>query len=258
MWSKGDCVRMAVPSPSVADLPVEERDLPGADLSAWFNPFLSFFAGEARRCGGEARIFREGGRVVGLLVTDPIERVASILSRIPSVAEPWVHGRGSMGIYCDFPIEPGSEAFDIFSVTLTAGLPTHRFRHALRPFSGKDLPAVLDLMREVYGVVNERWFDDVPNPSEAGLLAEVDGRLAGVGWASRVGRHARLHSLTVRAPFRRLGIGTDLVFGRLLWARRNGVEEALSEISVRNVGSQAAAVRAGMRRVGRMYYYPPM
>ena len=113
-------------------------------------------------------------------------------------------------------------------------------------------------MREVYGVVNERWFDGPPNPSEAGFLAEVDGRLAGIGWVSKVHGHARIHSLTVRAPYRRVGIGTDLLFARLLWAHRTGASEVLSEISALNLGSQTIAARGGMRRVGQIYYYPPL
>ena len=74
---------------------------------------------------------------------------------------------------------------------------------------------------------------------------------------SRVGAQARLHSLTVRAPHRRLGIGTDLLAARLLWARRMGCERILSEIARDNMPSQLIALRAGMRRVGEIYFHRP-
>jgi [ribosomal protein S18]-alanine N-acetyltransferase len=249
---------MIGPPTSVGTTPVDIDGLDRADLSPWFNPFLLYFAREAQRCGGEVRVVRETGAIAGLMVSDPIERVASVFSRSRSVAEPWVRGRGPYGMYSDSSFEPRGEVFDVFSLPPGADLPSHRFRHPIRPVSEDDLPAVIDLMREVYGVVNERWFEGIPAEAEVGFIAEAGGRVAGVGWVSVVGPHARLHSLTVRAPHRRMGLGTDLVLARLLWARRAGASDVVSEISARNVGSRSIAIRAGMQRVGEIYFYPPV
>jgi GNAT superfamily N-acetyltransferase len=235
----------------------EALELRGADLSAWFNPFLSHFASEARRCGGEARFLREDGILRGMVVTDPVERVASVFTRSRSVAEPIIMGRGPLGMFSEFLTEPTADPFDVFCVPLGSGVLGHRFQHAVRPLSRSDLSSVEGLMREVYGEVNARWFEGLPSSTETGFLAEVDGRIAGVGWVSLVPGHARLHSLTVRAPYRRIGIGTDLLFARLLWAERAGAREAVSEISRRNPESQAIATRGGMRPQGPIYYYPP-
>jgi GNAT superfamily N-acetyltransferase len=161
-------------------------------------------------------------------------------------------------MYSDFPFDPSSEPFDILATSSCADVPSHAFRHQIRPFSKADLPAVLDLIHEVYGPVNDRWFDGLPSPSETGFVAEVDGRVAGVAWISTVGTYGRLHSLTVRAPYRRMGLGTDLLFARLLWARRVGAEEVLSEISEHNVASLAVAARGGMRQVGRIFFHRPL
>jgi GNAT superfamily N-acetyltransferase len=244
--------------PSAMDVPSLEGDeLDRADLSPWFNPFLSHIARETRRCGGEVRVFREEGTVAGLTVSDPVERAATVFTRSRSIAEAAVRGRGTYGMYSDFSFGPPADPFAIFSTSLDDQSPSHRFRHRIRPFSKEDVPSVTDLMREVYGAVNERWFVGLPTASEAGFIAEVDGRLAGVAWVSRVGAHARLHSLTVRAPYRRMGLGTDLLFARLLWAREAGAGTVISEIAEDNVGSQAVAARGGMRRVGQVYFHRP-
>ena len=229
-----------------------------ADLSLWLNPFLPHFVREAQRCGGEVRVARAAGGVEAVSVSDPVERVATVFSRSRSTAERFVRERGPYGMYSDFSFEPTAERFDILTVSLGSDAPSFHLRHLVRPLRPEDARPVLELMREVYGAVNERWYDGLPNPFETGLLAEVDGRLAGVGWVSTVGSHARLHSLTVRAPYRRMGLGTDLLFARLLWAQRAGAEEALSEISDQNIGSQAIAARGGMRRVGQVYLHRPL
>ena len=203
-------------------------------------------------------MLREDGSVAGLLISDPVERVATVFSRSRPTAEAAVRGRGPYGMYSDFSFDPTADPFDIFRTTLDDPRPSPRFRHALRPFTGEDVPAVVELIREVYGVVNESWFVGLPSGSEAGFVAEVEGRVAGVGWVTRIGTHARLHSLTVRVPYRRRGLGTDLLLARLLWAEQAGAREVLSEIAEDNVGSQAVAVRGGMRRVGRIYFHRPL
>lgn len=229
-----------------------------ADLSPWFNPFLEHFAREAVRCGGEVRVSREGETVQGLTVWDPVERVASVFTRSQSLAQREVRSRGAYGMFCDFSFDAATEPFDIFSITLGAEPPRHRFRHSIRPYSSADRPAVVSLMREVYGSVNERWFDGLPVVQEVGFVAEIDRRLAGAAWVSEAGGCARLHSLTVRAPHRRMGLGCDLLAARLLWAHRTGARTILSEISRTNVASQALAEQGGMRRVGEIYFHRPL
>jgi len=230
-------------------------DLP--DLSDWFNPFLPRFALDAERCGGEVRVMRDGERLVGLLVSDPVERIATVFTRSRAIAEKVVRSRGSYGVYCEFWLGPGGEVYDIFGARLDPERARIRFRHPVRELRDSDIPALLDLIREVEGPVNPRWFEGLPNANEAGFEVEVDGRLAGAAWVSRAGAHARLHSLAVRVPYRRLGIASDLLHARLLWAVRNGVTEAISEIAQPNFASQQVALRGGMHRRGQVYFYRP-
>jgi [ribosomal protein S18]-alanine N-acetyltransferase len=257
LWFLSGTTGVMGPASPVRSSSVDVDGLEVADLSPWFNPFLLYFVQEARRCGGEVRVLREAGAIEGLVVSDPVERVASVFSRSRSIAESIVRGRGPFGVYSDFLFEPRGEAFDIFATPPGAEPPPYGFHHAIRPIAMDDLPAVLELMREVYGGVNERWFEGLEATPEAGFIAEAGGRPVGAGWVSVVRNHARLHSLAVRATHRRMGLGTDLLFARLLWARRAGSIDVLSEISERNVASRSIAVRAGMRRVGEIYFYPP-
>jgi len=235
----------------------EDDALGGADLSSWFNPFLAYFVRDSQRSGGQVRWIRRAHELLGLVIADPAERVATVFTRSAEVAAATVHDRGPLGVFAEFPSEPDAEPFDVFELNLDGASRTFRFRHAVRALVPEDLPSVRALMREVYRFVNDRWFDGLPNPFEMGFAAEVDGRLAGVGWVTRVGAHARLHSLTVRVPFRRIGVGSDLLRARLWWAQRNGAHSVLSEIARGNTDSQAIAERAGMRRVGTIYFHRP-
>ena len=233
----------------------EEDALGRADLSTWFNPFLAYFARDTRRCGGEVRLLRDAGEVNGLVIADAAERVATVFTRSSELAATTVRDRGSLGMFAEFPAEPAADPFDVFERLLGEETPTFRFGHAVRALVPEDLPTVRALMREVYRFVNDRWFVGLPNRSETGFVAEVEGRLAGVGWVTLVGPHARLHSLTVRVPFRRMGLGSDLVRARVWWAQRNGARRVVSEIARGNTDSQAIAERVGMQRVGTIYFH---
>lgn len=233
------------------------EELRHAKLSRWFDPFLVTFLRDAERSGGVAEVRREFGSVSGLILSDPVEHVGSVFTTSRRLAEEVFRNRGRNALYAEFSFARSAEILDVFAIPPGQEIPAHHFRHAIRTYEPPDRGAVIELVREVQGPVNERWFDGLPAPDEVGFVAEMDGRLAGVGWASKAGRHVRLHSLTVRAPFRRIGVGTDLLFARLLWARGTGATEAISEIARRNPASQTVALRGGMRPVGQMFLHRP-
>jgi RimJ/RimL family protein N-acetyltransferase len=171
------------------------------------------------------------------------------------VAEAYLEGRSGLSVYSDLALGAPAEPYRIYSVGLDTWTEEHSFRHSVRPAIRSDLPRIHRVLRGVYGYADERWFATSPPESERWLVVELDGELAGVGCASLAGRHGRLHSLSVRPRCRNLGVGADLVFARLLWLRAAGASAALSEISDRNLPSQALAERAGMRVVGRLFRY---
>jgi GNAT superfamily N-acetyltransferase len=242
-----------VEAPSVHEL----GELNRVDLSPRFNAFLAHFAAEALRSGGEVRFVREGPALIGLLLADPVERVGSVLTRSRPLALSVVQSRSAMALFTEFAFSPPGETFEVLSVRFDAPTPPHVFRHRVRAVGPSDIPRVVDLAREVYGVANDRWFRDLDGATESGFLIEVDGELAGMGWVDLAGRAARLHSLAVRAHYRHLGAGTDLLFARLLWARHAGALEAISEIAERNTASRTIAVAGGMSPVGHVYLHPP-
>jgi GNAT superfamily N-acetyltransferase len=237
--------------------PGELDGLPTSDLSDWFNPFLPYFIDETLRGSGTVRVDRSGGSVRAIVLDDPVERTTSVFTRSPEFAAWFAGQRGDRGFYSSVRLPLPLETFGIYVAAPESPEPGHRYRHAVRRAAPADLPQVLGLLREVYGSADEHWFEGLDRSRESCFIAEVGGRLAGAGWVSVVGAHARLHSLAVRASARRLGLGTDLLFARLEWARGHGARNVLSEIADANAGSRAVAARGGMVRAGEIYLYPP-
>ncbi|HTT25358.1 MAG TPA: GNAT family N-acetyltransferase, partial [Thermoplasmata archaeon] len=161
--------------------------------------------------------------------------------------------RDPPSLYTPFRIAPDDEVFHILALDTGAWPGVGGFTYAPRFATPEDLPPIRGLLTDVYGGLDERWFATLPSAEERCFLVEVDGTLAGVAWATLAGAHGRLHSLSVRPAYRRLGIGTDLWAARVLWLRAAGARRVISEVGERNLPSQAVAARGGMRRVGRMF-----
>lgn len=190
-----------------------------------------------------------------MLLAEPSENVASIFARTRVAAEALRSGRGETAVFSELDLDGPREVFEIYSTPITTALGSHRFRHRVQIADTSEMPSVMALMKETYRGLRDRWFLGVRDGVETCFEVHLGGTLAGVAWASVVGEHGRLHSLTVRPGFRRLGIGTDLLFARLLWARTVGVREVISEIAESNLASRSIAERGGMRSVGRIYLY---
>ena len=223
------------------------------DLSEFFNPFLTYFISETLRSAGEVWVIRDAVGVSGVLLRDDCEKVASLFTRSWEAATGLLSKAQGVSLFAEIPFEAKAEVFHVYSVDLSSPLQEHRFSHPIRRAMGADFPEVFRLMNEVYGPVNETWFDSIPAEREVCLITEVGGEVAGTAWVSLAGGSARLHSLAVRPRFRRLGVGTDLLFGRLLWVHKAGAQRAISEISEHNLASQAIASNGGMRRAGRIF-----
>jgi GNAT superfamily N-acetyltransferase len=241
-------------SQRVLDLTEVETQLGGTDLSDWFHPFLPRFARETIRAGGRAVVATQRRRVVGLGLTDPAERTVSVFARSRPIVEALAAEPSEAAVYAEVDLGGAREVFGVHVARLLAE-PPHRFRHPVRLLAPSDLPRAAALLREVYGSSAERWLAIASEEGERGFGADVDGTLAGVGWVLVVGPHARLHDLTVRPGYRRIGVGTDLAFARLTYAWQAGARLALSEISEGNAPSRAIAERAGMRAAGRLFLY---
>jgi len=226
-------------------------------LSTWFGPFLPHFVREAIRSGGAVRIAGARDAPSGALIEYPAENVASIFAVSPAVAEVLRSLVDRRWVFCEIPLVPTGERYRIYFSDHLPLESSHRFSHAVRAMPASEMAPVTQLLREAYERFDDRWLLAAPGDEETGFVVDVAGRPAGVAWASAAGEHARLHSLFVSPRYRRLGIGTDLLFARLFWARRAGARTALSEIAEGNLPSQTIAARGGMHPVGAIFLHAP-
>jgi GNAT superfamily N-acetyltransferase len=223
------------------------------DLSDFFNPFLPRFVEEALRGGGEVWMVRDGSDLRGLLLYNVVEKVGSIFSRDVAAAERLFAIEEKGAFFSDFQLSTKTETYHIYATDPSEGNAAHRFTHPVRMARMSEHPTIVRVLNEMYGRIDTSWLQAVSPKEERCFVVDVADEIAGVGWVSVVGAHGRLHSLSVRPHYRRLGIGTDLWHARVMWARQAGARRVISEISEHNVASRAVAAAGGMRPIGRQF-----
>jgi glycine/D-amino acid oxidase-like deaminating enzyme/RimJ/RimL family protein N-acetyltransferase len=233
--------------------PAEARARALPPLSEWFDPFLPFFLAEALRARGVAEVALREGRPVGVYLFSPAEGTASVFGRVPEVERHYLRRGAPGGTYLEGVPPAGAERVELFAADLRDWELPAPPRHPVRIAGADDLARVEAFLQEVAGPVDAAWFRGLP-PEETCFLAEANGRVAGVSWATIVGRHARGHTFAVHPRYRGLGVGTDLLHGRMTWLQELGVADVVSEIYAGNAASRTAAERAGMAFVGEMYH----
>jgi RimJ/RimL family protein N-acetyltransferase len=232
--------------------PDEADRLEFDDLSDFFNPFLHHFVREALRGHGEVMVSRQGANINGLLIYNIVERIASIFTRDREVAESLFGTRESLATFSDFSLTARTETYHVYAAERPGNSNVHRFAHPVRLARAGDHPAIERMLQQMYGRIDTSWFGGVSRAEEKCFVVDVGGEIAGVGWVSVVGDRSRLHSLSVRPRYRRMGIGTDLWHARVLWAWEAGAHQVMSEISEHNAASVAIAEQGGMQKIGRL------
>ncbi len=233
----------------------ELRELVLENLS-FFDPFLKHFIREALLTDGEVYIARDDrGTVSGAFLYDSEEKAGSIFTRSREVFDAFSGLKNRMVCFSEVGAELRKEIFHVYTVNLENYRFAHRFNHEIYVAEDGDLPEISSMMRDTYRNLNTKWIDVAFGEGDRCFVARINDRVAGVAWLSHINGAGRLHSLVVSHQYRRLGIGTDLLFARLLWLKGAGARYAFSEIADHNTLSIRIAGTAGMQPAVEMYQY---
>lgn len=233
---------------------VDELVLPS--LSDWFDPFLPIFMRDSRRGGGEVLLAtNEDGVIIGIYLTNPAERTASMFTRVRLVAEHFFSLKSKAEVYAEREWMSGGDRINVMLAELKDWNPNVVLRNQVRIAVSADMSRVGALIEEVQGPFDRSWLESLPRSDELCFVTEVDGHIVGVSWLTIAGRHARGHSFAVHPRYRGIGIGTDMLIARMLWLKSRGATSVVSEIYGGNEASRLAAERAGMAQVGNMFAF---
>jgi GNAT superfamily N-acetyltransferase len=151
----------------------------------------------------------------------------------------------------------GTQAFNVFETYNVYRLPeirpTSYDADLVRPMTEQDLLPVAELAKTVYRCKAKRWISGNFRSGDMGVVAVVDGKIVGFGFACMCGQYGRLHTLGVDPAYRGRGIAKELHRARLEAMRLMGVTAVVDEIADWNLPSIRISSLSGFQPIGKMY-----
>jgi len=223
---------------------------------SFFEPYLQYFVRETLGAGGEAYVSRTSeGTISGIFVYDGSEKTGTIYTRSRRVFDYFYELRPFDFLFAEMKTEHESEIYDIYKVDLANLAVIHRFSHEISIAEEGDIDEIGQFMASTHPGINRRWVNVALKEGERCFFVRLGKEIAGLGWLSIVNNIGRLHSLHVKAQFRRIGIGEDILFARLLWLKSKRARSAFSEISHDNSPSSRIAMKGRMKPSETIFQY---
>jgi GNAT superfamily N-acetyltransferase len=224
---------------------------------SFFQPYLPFYIRETLQIGGEAYLSRNpDGIISSIFIYDEVEKTGAIFTRSRKAFDHFYQLKPFRYIFSEMMMpENESEVYDIYKLELKSNDVDHKFAHEISLSKEADNDQLEQFMVSTHPEINKRWVKVALNEGEKCFMVRLNGEIAGLGWVSIVSGVGRLHSLFVRPQFRRMGIGEDILFARLLWLKAKHARSAFSEISRENPWSSKIAMKGGMGVSGQVFQY---
>ena len=228
------------------------------DSLSFFGPYLQYFIREVLEIGGEAYVSRTSeDNVSGIFIYDDFEKAGTVYTRSREVFDHFYGLKPFNFLFAELTTEFESEIYDIYTIDLENHDIAHRFSHEISMADEGQIGEIERFMALAHTGMNRRWVRVALKNGDGCFVVRLGSEIAGLGWVSLVKSIGRIHSLFVKPQFRRLGIGEDILYARLLWLKSKHARSAFSEISRYNPSSLRIALKAQMRVSGQVYQYSP-
>jgi ribosomal protein S18 acetylase RimI-like enzyme len=223
---------------------------------SFFEPYLPYYVKETLDIGGEAYVSRTSeGAISGLFIYDDYEKTGTIFTRSTEAFDRFYRLKPFDFLFAEMQADHGCETYDIYIVELANRAIIHRFSHEISIADETHINEIEHFMVLTHPGMNKRWVNVALKDGDKCFIVRLGNEIAGLGWLSIVNGVGRLHSLFVKPQFRRIGIGEDLLFARLLWLKAKHARSAFSEISRYNSSSSRIAMKGQMSVSGQVFQY---
>jgi GNAT superfamily N-acetyltransferase len=223
---------------------------------SFFEPYLQYFVKEILEIGGEAYVTRTSDdNVSGIFIYDNFEKGGTVYTRSREVFDYFYGLKPFNFLFAELTTEFESEIYDIYTVDLENHDIVNRFSHEISMEDEEQIGEIERFMALAHPGMNRRWVKVSLKNGDKCFVVRLGSEIAGLGWVSFVKNIGRIHSLFVNPQFRRLGIGEDILYARLLWLKSKHARSAFSEISRYNPSSSRIAMKAQMRVSGQVFQY---
>jgi ribosomal protein S18 acetylase RimI-like enzyme len=226
------------------------------DGFSFFEPYLRYFIVEVLEIGGEAYVSRASDdNISGIFTYDDFEKIGTVYTRSRKVFDYFYGLKPFDFLFAELRTGVENEIYDIYTIDLESQNIIHRFSHEISMADEGQISEIERFMALAHPGMNRKWVRVAMKNGDKCFVVRLGSEIAGLGWVSFVNSIGRIHSLFVKSQFRRLGIGEDILYARLLWLKSKHAHLAFSEISRCNSSCSRIALKAQMMACGQVFQY---
>ena len=223
---------------------------------SFFEPHLRYFIDQTLEVGGEVYLAGPSeGQAEGIFIYDGAEKTGTIYTRSQKVLNCLLNLKQPKYLFAELSVEREREIYDIYVTNLKSLDASHQFSHEVTIAKEDETDELERFMSLIHQGVNKQWVRAALKNRDRCFVIRLKNEIAGLGWVTFVNNVGRIHSLHVLPQYRRIGLGQDILFARLLWLKARGARSAYSEISRHNTSSSRIAMKGGMGVAGQIFLY---
>ena len=238
---------------------LEENDNPETMVlgkMSYFDPFIKQFMRETLDVGGTVQIALDENKTANcVFIFDPLENTGTVFTKSKALFMQCIENVSNCNIFCELPDEIENEIFSILELDILGSSLNHSFSNEIKMLGKNEIEQVITAMNHIFPGMNQRWIGSAMRNGDICFASLSGTDVTGIGWCSITENIGHLISLGVLPRYRKLGIGTDLLYARLIWMKELGVSKVFSEISDNNTPSRKIADKAGFLETGKIYLY---
>lgn len=234
----------------------DNLDALNIDKISILDPFIKHFIRETLDVGGIAEIaFNDDKLVDCVYIFDTVERIGTVFTNSRILLNHYIEPASDCFLFCELKEDIENEPFSILELDLFSSDLIHSFTNEVSLLGLSDTTEIKNAMNSIFRGMNLRWVESALRNGDRCFASKSGEEIMGLGWCSIEEKVGHLISLGVKPRYRKAGIGTDLLYARLLWMKDLGADRAFSEISDNNLASKDIALRAGFVERGKIFLY---
>jgi ribosomal protein S18 acetylase RimI-like enzyme len=223
---------------------------------SFFEPYIKHHIREILELEGEAHTATNSkGEVLGIFMYDDFEKSGTIYTIEREAFDYFYRLKSFNFLFSELKTELRNEVYDIYTLNLVDLAISHKFSYEISAVEKGNLAEIERFILQTHPGLNKRWVRVALENGERCFLVKLSNELVGAGWVSLVNGVGRLHSLYVEPQYRRMEIGKDLLYARLLWLKANHAQSVFTEIARNNIASANNVMKAQMKPTAEIYHY---
>jgi ribosomal protein S18 acetylase RimI-like enzyme len=167
--------------------------------------------------GGIAEIaFNDDKLLDCVYIFDTVEKIGTVFTNSRSILNHYIEQASDCFLFCELKEDIENEPFSILELDIFSSVLIHSFSNVVSLLGLSDTTEIKNAINPIFRGMNLRLVESALRNGDRCFASMSGKEIMGLGWCSIEEKVGHLISLGVKLRYRKAGIGTYLLYARLL------------------------------------------